>query len=352
LPLFAIWANTHGGFVAGLVLLGASFAVECGLTIFTPEAVDKVTARRKAAVFGATLAGSFFATLVNPYGVTLYAHVFQLLGNSYFMNLHAEWKSPQFHGAGAFQFEGLMLLFPLLLAVSRRRPNAVELALSLLLFHFALTGLRYLPLWILVVTPLLARSAAGVPALAAAVSRLKQSGQGGNLFSVSVGPARWSWTLAATLLLVAGSRLVEGRVSRILPEIIPTAPLDRLLALHSRTPDAVVFHSYNWGGYLTWHGWKPVGSGFQNWIDDRNEVQGQGHVEAYFATLNAEPGWQERLDRGVVAIVCIPPDAPLANRLAESPIWAEVDRDEFAVTFVRRSGVLSSGSVAADRGSR
>lgn len=346
LPLFAIWANTHGGFVAGLVLVAASCAVEWGLWLIAPEAADKAAARRRSLVFGAVFAGGFFATLVNPYGLTLYAHVFQLLGNPYFMNLHAEWKSPQFHGAGAFQFEGLMLLFPLLLAVTRRRPNAVELALALLLFHFALTGLRYLPLWVLVVTPLLARSAAQIPALTTVLDRLKKSSQGGSLFAAHSGSASWLWSVAAALTLVLGSRLAEGKVARLLPEIIPTAALDRLLALHAETPEAVVFHSYNWGGYLTWHGWQPGGHGFQNWIDDRNEVQGQGHVEEYFAILNAEPGWQAKLDRARVTIVCIPPDAPLAFRLAESLAWREADRDSFAVTFDRSKGSIPRGAVA------
>jgi hypothetical protein len=342
LPLFAIWANTHGGFVAGLVLVGTSCAVEGGLAIVAEEPGEKLAARRKAGVFTAVLAGCFAATLLNPYGPTLYSRVFQLLGNPYFMTLHPEWKSPQFHGAGAFQFEGLMLLFPLLLAVSRRRPNPIELAMSLLLFHFALTGLRYLPLWVLVVTPLLARSAARVPALEALASRLKQSAQAGSLFSVSPGATPWLWSLAGALALILGCRPIQGTVARLLPEIIPSAALDRLLALHARTPNAVVFHSYNWGGYLTWHGWQPGGRGFQNWIDDRNEVQGQGHVEEYFSILNAEPGWNERLERAGVSIVCVPPETPLATTLAASSDWREADRDNFAATFVRSRAITSN----------
>jgi hypothetical protein len=352
LPLFAIWANTHGGFVAGLVLLGASCAIECGLAFFATNSSDRVDARRKARGFTAILAGCFAATLVNPYGPTLYSRVFQLLGNPYFMSLHPEWRSPQFHGAGAFQFEGLMLLFPLLLAVSDRRPNAIELALSLLLFHFALTGLRYLPLWVLVVTPLLARSAAKVPALEALTRRLKQSPQAGELFATNPGPAPWLWSAAAAIVLVMASRPIEGKVARLLPEIIPTPALDRLIALHARTPEAVVFHSYNWGGYLTWHGWRPDGHGLQTWIDDRNEVQGQGHVEEYFSILNAEPGWNGRLATAGVSIVCIPPETPLACTLADSPDWREVDRDSYAATFVRSQAITSNGPGDGGRGSQ
>jgi hypothetical protein len=347
LPLFAVWANTHGGFVAGLILLAAACAVECVLYIAALNNEDRLAARQKAVTFGAVLAGGVLATLINPYGLTLYSNVLQLLGDPYFMDLHSEWKSPQFHGKGAFQFEGLMLLFPLLLAVSRRRANAIELGLSVLLFHFALTGLRYLPLWVLVVTPLLARLAAEVPYLESLRERLQQGMEGGSLFAVRTGPAPWFGTVAIAIALFCGSRVVEGRVARLLPEIIPTAALDRLVELHAEHP-ATVFHSYNWGGYLTWHGWRADGSGLQNWIDDRNEVQGRAHVEDYFSILQAEPGWREKLDRAGVGLVCIQTDAALAFRLAETSGWQERYRDDYAVIFIRTSPGDGGATVAGE----
>jgi hypothetical protein len=344
LPLFAVWANCHGGFVAGLLLVAASCGVECALAIAASDAALKLAARNKAACLAGVLAGCVLATFVNPYGVFLYERVFQLLGNPYFMDLHAEWRSPQFSGQGAFEFEGLMLLFPLLMATSRRRPNAVELALSVLLLHFALTGLRYLPLWILVVTPLLARSAAEVPLVKIITNRLAKESP--SLFAVRQGPAPWLWSAAAALALFLASKGAEGRVARLSPEIIPTRALDELLALHDRDPAAVVFHAYDWGGYLTWHGWRPGGRGLQNWIDDRNEVQGQAHVEEYFEILRAERGWQGRLDQARVSLVCIPPTVPLALRLAETDGWRQVYGDTFADIFSRTDGSDSKASVA------
>jgi hypothetical protein len=337
LPLFAAWANTHGGFVAGLVLLGASLALEAGQAVLASDSDERAAARKRAGVFGGLLGGAFLATLVNPYGPSLYGWVFQLLGDRYFMGLHLEWKSPAFHGRGAFQFESLMLVSPVLMAVSRRRPNLIELGLSVLLLHFALTGLRYLPLWILVAVPLLARSSAEVPLLQDLSRRFGLIGEGATLFVPRPAAASWAWSAAAAVALLAGAKAVEGRFAGLLPDVVPTAALDRLLELHRNRPGTAVYHSYDWGGYLTWHGWRPDG-GFRNWVDDRNEVQGRAHVEEYFSILETQPGWQAKLDRAGVGLVCIQAEAPLTYRLAESPGWREVYRDEYAVIFESRPG--------------
>ena len=149
------------------------------------------------------------------------------------MDLHQEWRSPDFHGKGAMRFELLLLLFPLLLGVSRRRPNLVELGLSVLWLHLALTGFRYVPLWVVVAAPLLARSSMEVPWLRSrprtAPARrgrrvpVRRSGRA----SPWVGP--WCWS---RWLLLGWAQAAEGRFARHKPEIIPAAALDRFLEIH------------------------------------------------------------------------------------------------------------------------
>ena len=170
-----------------------------------------------------------------------------------------------------------------------------------------------------------------------AAGRLGLSEQGSGLFALRQGPAPWVWSVVVAVALLGWAKSAEGRFARHKPEMIPAVALDRLLAVHAewtqkhgRPP--VVFHSYNWGGYLTWHGWPS----FRNWIDDRNEVQGKKHVQDYFAVLEARPGWQEKLDAAGVGIICVETGAGLADRLAEGGRWREAYRDEYAVIFVRR----------------
>jgi hypothetical protein len=331
LPLFAAWANVHGGFVAGFTLLGAAWAAEVALAVFNGDSA----ARGRAWHLTLLGTGCFLATLVNPYGPYLYRWVFRLLGDPFFMGLHQEWQSPDFHGRGAMRFESLMLLFPLLLGLTRRRANLVELFMAVLWLHLALAGFRYVAVWVLVVTPLLARSAAAVPWVQTQVERLRHDAPDSFLLRGGAGPASWVWSAAAALALLGWARTAEGTFACHKPEMVPARALDRLLDLHAdwqrvhgRAP--VVFHNYNWGGYLTWHGWPAV----RNWIDDRNEVQGQGHVEDYFAIAGTDPGWREKL--AGIDIVAMHPGAPLTSRLAEEPAtWRKVYGDDYAVLFER-----------------
>jgi hypothetical protein len=337
LPLFALWANIHGGFLAGFTLLGATLALETALGVLSLNAEDRTSARRRARHLLLLLGGTFLCTLLNPYGLSLYRWLLQLLGDPFFMDLHQEWKSPDFHGKGAIRFELLMLLFPLVLAISRRRPHFIELGLALLWFHFALTGFRYVPLWVVVAVPLMARSSLEIPWLQEQARRILATGNGSRFLVVPTARLPWLVSLLGAILLLVLARGVEGRLARHQPDILPAAALNRFLRIHDewrqrhgRRP--VVFHSYDWGGYLTWHG----GPDFRNWIDDRNEVQGKDHIQDYFALLGTEPGWSEKLDRANVQLICIQTNAPLTFRLAErSSIWRERYRDDWAVIFER-----------------
>jgi hypothetical protein len=326
-PLFIVWANTHGGFISGLISLGVATSVEGALGVGALTAEVRQAARRRCFTLTLLSAGAFLGTLVNPYGWRLYPWIFQLLGDPFFMNLNIEWLSPNFHLPGAFRYELLMLLFPALLAVSRRRPDLVSLSLAVVWLHFALNGGRYVALWVVVVVPLLAEASVDIPWLRTQIGRLPFSREMWRLLGPLPTPAPFlgSAVIAAGLLLWARS---NGGYAEHQPENIPVAALQRLLELHD---DEVVFNEYAWGGYLLWHGWPR----FHTWMDDRNEVQGQAHTQQYLSLLQTEPGWEQQLQQAGIGLVCIRTQTPLAYRLAESVQWQEVYRDPYAVIFRR-----------------
>ncbi len=321
LPIFLLWANTHGGFVAGLIVLAVAICVEACLSVGIPHRKNIAAARRRLQHVGLLFLAAVAVTLVNPYGWKLYPWVFHLLGNEFFMNLHSEWLSPNFHDAGAFRYELIMLAFPLLLAFSRRRSiSLVALALSIVWLHFALSGMRYVALWVVIVVPLLARMSADV--LRTYSGRKSTSGGGPQPAAVRGGLAA---VLVVVLMTFGWARYVDG-YSRNAPQNIPTEALSYVLEHHD---GRAVFHDYNWGGWLTWHGWPAV----KNWIDDRNEVQGRTHIEQYFDIIAAKPGWEEIFARHHVQLVCISVGRPLDRALSGHAEWTERYRDGVAVVY-------------------
>lgn len=328
--MFTFWANTHGGFVAGLLTLGATCGVELGLWLV----LGIGDAKTKLVRSGGLLFAAFFATLINPYGVELYRWVFQLLGDPYFMELHQEWKSPDFHSGGAMRYELLLLLYPLILGLSRRRPSLVEVVLGVLWLHLALTGFRYVALWVVVVIPTMARSSVQIGYLEDLAARLKLTAGPGSLFHTPRGPTPWLASLVVALALLGWSIHAEGTFAFHDQKIIASESLDRLIEL-TRQWEAEqgkrprIFHAYDWGGYLTWHGWPDT----LTWIDDRNEVQGKDRIERYFAIVAAKPGWEDHLAK--IDWVCISPESALAEKLVTDTRWKVRHKDGYAVIYER-----------------
>lgn len=360
LPLFAVWANTHGGFLAGFIVVGLILAGEVAIAIGSFDEEKRKAARGRAQHLGLLTGGLLLATLVNPYGPVLYRHVLVLLGDDYFMNLNQEWKSPDFHAPGTMRYEALMLLFPLMLGLSRRRASLPELLLSVAWLHLALTGFRYVALWVVVATPLMARASVEIPYLREAARRWGLTAEQGSLFFTRVGRTWGVWSALFAAGVCLWACVSQGEVIRKqqrareeaaekddrVKVIIARNALDDFLEVakewekeNGRPP--VIFHSYDWGGYLTWHGWTPDRGGLRNWIDDRNEAQGAERVKEYFAIVAGNPGWEENL--GKVDLVCLASGEPLAQRLSERPqTWRKIERKGHVghslATFYERIG--------------
>jgi hypothetical protein len=330
LPLFAVWANTHGGFVGGLVTIGVAGLAELAIAAYDQERRQTALARFRA--FALLGAGCLLATLINPSGPGLHMQVVRLMGDSYFMNLNDDWLSPDFHVKGAFRLELLILLLPALLAFSRWRPDAVSLALCVIWLHFALNGRRYCPIWVLVTVPMLARLAAETPLMERIGKWFSEAHPDFVPAPTPIRSAPWIWTAVFAIVLFGSTRYFGG-YARHHPDNSPEPALQKLLEIHQGEN---TLHSINWGGYLIWHGWDKSPR-FRVWIDDRNELHGRERTEEWLSLRHALPGWRDKLDRLGIATVCTEADSNLAHRLAEDSAWERLYADEQAVIYRRKS---------------
>jgi hypothetical protein len=239
------------------------------------------------------------------------------------MKLNQEWYSPDFHSPGSIRIALFIAALPALFAVSRYRPKLTLLALSLLWLYLALKSQRYVPLWIVVTTPLLARAGAQIDWLNARVTRLGQD----DFFQVRSG----GWI---GCIIIAGGLAVWAATGDPIDHDRTIYPSDGLRELiRQRKPGEVVLNHPDFGGFLTWHGWPDL----KVWIDDRNEVFGRDWYECYFDVEQTKPGWEEKLSTWNPDWVVLFCEKPLAYRLAERPAkWEEVYRDNLVVLFRTR----------------
>ncbi len=97
LPLiFALWGNLHGGYVLGLIYIGAFLAGEIldKIMLFAREGG---LSWKEIGLVAVVMVFGFVLVLVNPFGSEMWKIPFNTIGVETLQNLINEWASPDFH---------------------------------------------------------------------------------------------------------------------------------------------------------------------------------------------------------------------------------------------------------------
>ncbi|MBI2773147.1 MAG: hypothetical protein HYX56_01450 [Chloroflexi bacterium] len=292
-PLFALWANLHGGFAVGVVLLAVAL-VE--VAIFAP-------ALRRA--FAVATAATVLATFVNPDGPRVYENpAWHLLDPPRFIE---EWRAPDLTTAtGTLFFITLAAVIAVALA-ARTGPRWIALLAPLA--FLGLLATRNAPLFALAAAPFLAS------ALPRALERL-----GAHSVPATRSGPPLPISLALATLVTASAIAAAAREPDL--SLYPTAALPYLRA------DGVLLNEYMWGGYLIWATGIPV------FVDGRLRPYVGPVLDDYLLALDARPGWDEVLDRYGVTQVLLRPTWPLVAALRERG-WRRIV-DDPGMVLLRR----------------
>jgi hypothetical protein len=328
-PLMILWVNLHGAFMTGLVLI----AMHALGTVI--DARRHTASRNKAMILAALLLICGAASLANPYRWELHARILAFMHSRELSTVTTEFASPNFHTVGTRGF--LLLLFLLATALMIIRPKLC--ATDVLLIGgwgcLALFSARNVPLFALVVTPLLAQwlteSMHANPdswwgllyrESTARVSAARQAVDGATVIAV----------VLCMLLVMAKPKIAGGEpllMTDFPPDRYPTAVVDYL-----RThPDAVhgeMFNYFLWGGYLEFA--LPNRKPF---IDSRNDSYGIGLVREFRTANEPKPGWEAVFAKYNVGWTILPVQHPLNRILELSPHWTRVFSNQQALVFAR-----------------
>ena len=97
-----------------------------------PRCVCRDSRRASGSCHGCGLAASAVATLVNPYGWRLHAHIYRYLGDRYLMNRIDEFRSPDFHGWAQRSFAVILMLTLIAFAGNHKKLRLSHLLVVLL----------------------------------------------------------------------------------------------------------------------------------------------------------------------------------------------------------------------------
>jgi hypothetical protein len=341
----ALWVNLHGGWLLGIALL-AMFALAA--LVESQRAADAIAriqgAKRARAMHGA-LAWSALATLVNPYGWRLHAHIYRYLSDRYLMDKIVEFRSPDFHGWAQRSFAVILALLLIAFAGSRRQVRLSQLFVTLLAVYAGLFATRNLPvssmLLALVAGPMLWKSLASLAERPGAWSAVRRGAARATSFAARMGEQELElrghlWPVLAVVGALAvclhGGWLASRQIvhAQFDSRHVPVAAAEFLAREGSRDP---VFAPDWWGGFLIYR----LYPARQVVIDDRHDLYGEERFREYLILTQGEPGWKKVLEQWQIRTAVLPAGETLASLLRELPDdWQPVYEDKVAVVFESR----------------
>jgi hypothetical protein len=319
IPLLMLaWANLHAGYFIGLAEIGVFF-VAGALEALVPR--WSLTGTSWSNVMSIFLTGllSLLAALVNPNGIQILFYPFATLGSRSMMAYILEWFSPDFHRPEWIPL--IVLLIALIVSgpIGRKKIALAHLLLAAGSGFAALRSMRHVPLFAIVVIPMLAEQfSAFLNPSTAPIKRYK--------FMDIVNPI-----LVALAVLGAGLQAAAVIASQT-ASLQRTYPDGATAWIEENQPAGELFNTYRWGGYLIWRLYPE----YRVFIDGRADVYGDRLIAEYLQIYQLQPGWEAGLASRDVRLVLVEPGEPLALALGNSADWELGYGDEVSVLFVKK----------------
>jgi hypothetical protein len=324
IPMFALWANFHGGYIVGLGAIGIAAAVMF-VQGWLGDAGRIAAAWRLALI---TL-GCAAATLINPFGVGLWTGVAHSVGDPLIRQVIADWvplstmmlsnwrTSPN----ELLQYVAPMLMFAGFVAAVAMAPelgDAALVAVAIVFIGAAFYAARNVAVGVIAVAIPLARHASLALERGA---ELKTGAQPDDREP----PAALMAFCAIALALVGGT--FSNRLKTWKP--MPTGALAFMQEHHLH---GNILPQFEWGSWVLWH----MGDAFKVYIDPRGELVYSDKQEGDYARFfYGMEGSAALLDAYPHDYVLMGVQTKGADLVRNDPRWHLLYSDQTAALFGR-----------------
>ena len=234
-PLFILWTNAHGGFLAGLCMLGAYLFGRC-IELISRQSPAAKSQAIKLAVFGLVVAAS---TLLNPYGLGLHRWLLHSLGEA--RPEIIEWHPPTILAPVFLPFFALLLVSLLAWVASERKRDWTHGLVLLVTLIQALLHIRHIALF----------SILALYWMPTHVMSLKQTCLGGAQNQIRAWLSERNWKYGYVPFQIACIVLLGLSLQRMitLPVLSTRYPVQAIQFMHDHDIHGRLVVSFNWAQY-------------------------------------------------------------------------------------------------------
>jgi len=332
--LFVVWANLHGSFVCGLlliVLLAVGTAIDAGRRLKESAGVFRFKPVVRLLLLLELAAA---AALVNPYGIGIYAETLSFANNPNLADL-VEWDPLNVRMPHGLATAAVVALLMLAYRMSSRR---VRLSEGLVLFAFGLLALwhsRMLVWWSIPAAYYLGLHVGAIWTMHdKSVPRpLRRSGRW-TVVTVGVAWICFAYTPLGLVLLHGRAPAGPEADQQFRRGVSQQTPVAAVAYLGEKRLPGPLFNTYEWGDYVQWAGI----AGLPAFVNSHAHLIPADVWGDYMQISHAGEGWEFGLDQYGINTVLIDQRVrgPLIASLKRNSRWRLEYEDSVAAIFVRR----------------
>lgn len=329
--LFVAWANLHGSFPLGLLLLGC-VVMGRSIDVFRrtgswQAVIADNRVRRNLLLLELAAA----AVLVNPYGLAIYSEVLRVPSNANLADL-TEWHPLGLRELPGTVFGVAAVALAVLYRSSPRRVRSWEVLTLVILGWSTLCSSRMIVWW------------APVAALLLSIHGYAVWRRWRHLPIVPEPPMRTGkWSVVSVGLIwiffaysPLGVQIVHGKSPRGDRSMSSDTPQAAVKYLREKQPKGQIFNTYEWGDYLQW-----TLPNLKVFVNSHAHLVPREVWQAYMHISDGQSGWEDYLDRYGVNTVVIDQQyrESLIKKLKESDKWKLDFEQDGQLVFIRKNPI-------------
>jgi hypothetical protein len=335
IPMLALWANLHGGFIMGIAALGVYTAVVGAQDLLGGRGM------MRAGYLAAVTVAATLATLLTPYGLETWHAVLRALGNPYTRSVIYDWQpltksalrelrtgpagfyqmivaAAVYAGLAVAVYAGLVVAF----LMSPRADDLPLFCVAAVMIAAAFVAIRNLPIAVIACLAPLARHLT-------LLLEARRESRG------TRAPERLAHSGRLSQLVITMAALALGLATGLFSPRMPAAgryPLGAVRFMHAHHLAGNILTSFGWGEYLIWH-MAPASKVF---IDGRYDtVYPLKVIGDYLNFQLARPSAARVLREYPHDFVLISSNIPAYKLMRAQADWKVLYRDQNCVLFAR-----------------